>query len=208
MTAKVKSALTVVSEAIETAAGYALVAVGLYAAVFVDMTGGGSLWKTLRHYQATSTEGLESPNAARVVKVPTQAVAEKVHEDRILAVFDDAPPPVEVAAVFQAPEAAGQRPEAAFTDVPSDPGSGKTWKRGLKGELRNFTVYGKGDQTTTAVMNVAAPVHRADDTPAYSAASAPGSAARATTDAAARPGVGARMSRGALAASETTRNVR
>jgi hypothetical protein len=207
MTAKVKSALTVVSEALETAAGYALVAVGLYAAVFVDMTGGGSLWKTMRHYQSTAQEGLESPNATRVVKVPTQAVEEKAHEDRMLAVFDS-PPPAEVAAVFQAPEAAGQRPEAAFTDVPADPNSGKTWKRGLKGELRNFTVYGTGDQTTTAVMNAAAPAHRADDSPAYSAASAAGSAARAPTEAAARPGVGSRLSRGALAASETTRNVR
>lgn len=207
MTAKVKSALTVLSEALEAAAGYALVAVGLYAAVFVDMTGGGSLWQALRHHQATAQEGLESPNATRVIKVPTQAVEEKAHEDRILAVFD-APPPAEVAAVFPAPEAAGQRPEAAFTDVPADPQSGKTWKRGLKGELRTFTVYGKGDQTTSASMTAAAPAYRADDTPAYSAASAPGSAARAPTEAAARPGVGSRMSRGALAASETTRNLR
>lgn len=207
MTAKVKSALTVVSEALETAAGYALVAVSLYAVVFVDMTGGGSLWQTLRHYQATAQEGLESPNATRVIKVPTQAFEAKVHEDRMLAVFDE-PEPDKVAAVFQAPEKAGQRPEAAFTDVPADPKSGKTWKRGLKGELRNFTVYGKGDQTTSATMTLAAAPAPADDSPAYSAASAPGSAARAPTEAAARPGVGSRMSRGALAASETTRNLR
>ncbi|MCR4296856.1 MAG: hypothetical protein NUW21_15090 [Elusimicrobia bacterium] len=208
MTAKVKSALTVVSEALETAAGFALVAVGLYAVLFVDMTGGGSLWQTLRHYQATAHEGFESPNATRVIKVPAQAVVEKVHEDRMLAVFDDAPPQTEVAAVYQAPEAAGRRPEAAFTDVPADPNSGKTWKRGLKGELRNFTIYGKGDQTTSASMTVGSAPPRDDDSPAYSAASAPGSAARAPTEAAARPGVGSRLSRGALAASETSRNVR
>jgi len=207
MTAKVKSALTVVSEALETAAGYALVAVGIYAAIFVDMTGGGSLWNTLRHFQQTSQEGIESPNATRVIKVPTQAVAEKVHEDRMLAVFDDAPPATEVAAVYEAPESAASRPSAAFTDTPADPTSGQTWKRSLKGELRNFTVYGKGDQTTTASMSVAA-APGGYDSPALAAAAPAESAARAQTEAAARPGVGSRMSRGALAASETTRNVR
>jgi len=206
MTAKVKSVLTVVSEAVETAAGYALVAVGIYAALFVDMTGGGSLWNTLRHFQATSQEGIESPNATRVIKVPTQAVAEKVHEDRMLAVFDDAPPPTEVAAVYEAPESAASRPSAAFTDTPADPKSGKTWKKGIKGELRNFTVYGKGDQTTTAAMTLGTAAH--DDSPAVAAAASAGSAARANTEAAARPGVGSRLSRGALSASETSRNVR
>jgi len=206
MTAKVKSVLTVVSEAVETAAGYALVAVGIYAALFVDMTGGGSLWNTLRHFQQTSQEGIESPNATRVIKVPTQVVAEKVHEDRMLAVFDDAPPATEVAAVYEAPESAASRPSAAFTDTPADPKSGKTWKKGIKGELRNFTVYGKGDQTTTAAMTLGSAAR--DDSPAVAAAATAGSAARSNTEAAARPGVGSRLSRGALAASETSRNVR
>jgi hypothetical protein len=207
MTAKVKSVLTVVSEAVETAAGYALVAVGIYAALFVDLTGGGSLWKTMRSFHETTQEGLESPNSTRVIKVPTQAVVEKVHEDRILAVFDTEPPATEVAAVYQAPETAGQRPSAAFTDTPADPKSGKTWKRSIKGELRNFTVYGKGDQTTSAAMTAGLPAHE-DSSPALAASAAAGSAARAASEAAARPGVGARLSRGALAASETSRNVR
>lgn len=207
MTAKVKSVLTVVSEAVETAAGYALVAVGIYAALFVDLTGGGSLWKTMRSFHETTQEGLESPNSTRVIKVPTQAVVEKVHEDRILAVFDAEPPPTEVAAVYQAPETAAPRPSAAFTDTPADPKSGKTWKRSIKGELRNFTVYGKGDQTTSAAASAGLSA-REDASPALAAAAAAGSAARAASEAAARPGVGARLSRGALAASETSRNVR
>lgn len=207
MTAKVKPFLTVISEALETAAGYALIAVGIYAALFVDLTGGGSLWSTMRHLQETSQEGLESPNATRVIKVPTQVAVEKVHEDRILAVFDQAPPATEVAAVYEAPESAGTRPAAALTDTPADPNSGKTWKRGIKGELRSFTVYGRGDQTTSAAMTAASAM-RGGDTPAYSVTSAAGSAARAETEAAARPGVGARLSRGALAASETSRNLR
>ncbi len=119
MTAKVKSVLTVASEALETAAGYALVAVGLYAAIFVDMTGGGSLWKTMHSLHETAQEGIESPNATRIIKVPTQVVAEKVHEDRMLAVFDEPEPTGTVAAVYPVPDSLGQRPSAAMTDSPA-----------------------------------------------------------------------------------------
>ncbi|MDD5303671.1 MAG: hypothetical protein PHS14_11255 [Elusimicrobia bacterium] len=207
MTAKVKSVLSVTAEALETAAGYALVAVGIYAALFVDLTGGGSLWKNMRNIQETAQEGLESPNATRVIKVPVQPIVEKVHEDRMLAVFDDAPPAGTVAAVYPAPDAAGQRPSAAFTDTPADPKSGKTWKRGIQGALRHFTVYGNGDQTSSAAMGGASAV-RGASAPAQAVASAEGSAARAETAAAARPGMGSRLSRGALSASDSSRNVR
>lgn len=209
MTAKVKSVLTVASEALETAAGYALVAVGLYAAIFVDMTGGGSLWKTMHSLHETAQEGLESPNATRVIKVPTQVVAEKVHEDRMLAVFDEPEQTGTVAAVYPAPDAAGQRPSAAMTDSPADPRSGKTWRRSLKGELRSFTVYGNGEQTTSASMSVAggAAAH-ATAVSAPAVAAVEGSAARAETAAAARPGMSSRLSRGALSESDSSRNIR
>ncbi len=205
MTAKVKSVLSIAADALETAAGYALVAVGIYAAIFVDMTGGGSLWKTMRHVQASGQEGVESPNATRVIKVPTQVVEEKAHEDRMLAVFDDAPPTGTVAAVYPAND---PRPSAAFTDTPADPKSGKTWKRGIKGELRNFTVYGKGEQTTSAAMAVGAAPARDSSEAAPTLSGAEGTAAHAETAAVARPGMGSRLSRGALSASETSRNVR
>jgi hypothetical protein len=207
MTAKVKSVLTVASEAVETAAGYALVAVGLYAVLFVDMTGGGSLWKNLHHIHEVSQEGLESPNATRVVKVATLPTVEKVHEDRMMAVFDEPAPTGTVAAVYQAPDATGQRPSAALTDTPADPSSGKTWKRGLKGELRTFTVYGNGQQTTSASASVGTSV-RAAAVSAPAVASAEGSPARSDTATAARPGMGSRLSRGGLSESETSRNIR
>ncbi len=203
MSAKVKSMLSVVSQAVETAAGYALLAVGIYATIFIDMTGNGSLWNAMRHLQSTAQEGTESPNATRVIKVPAQVFAGKAHEDRLLAVFDGAPPD-SVAAVYQAPENVGVRPEAAFTDTPADPQSGKTWNVGLKGTLRNFTVYGDGDQTSAA-SSAAAPKAAA---PAQAVATVSGSAAHAATESASRPGMGSRLSRGALAASETNRNVR
>lgn len=204
MSAKVKSVLAVAGDAVETAAGYALLAVGIYAAIFIDITGSGSLWNTARNMQGAAQEGVESPNATRVVKVPTQAVEEKVHEDRILAVFDSEPPAGTVAAIYAAPTESGVRPSAAFTDTPADPETGKTWKKSLHGELRSFTVYGKGEQTSSA----AASAHSAPAASVRPVAAAAGSAARAETAAIARPGLGSRMSRGALSASDSSRNVR
>jgi len=207
MTAKVKSVFAVAADVLETAAGYALVAVGIYAALFVDLTGSGSLWKSIHHAQEVSAEGVSSPNATRVIKVPTQASEAKVHEDRILAVFDDPAPQGTVAALYQAPDASGQRPSAAFTDTPAEPTSGKSWKRSIKGELRNFTVYGKGEETTAAAARTGSSLAASDAAePAMAAAS--GSAAQAPTEAASRPGMSSRLSRGALSGSETSRNVR
>ena len=205
MTAKVKSVLSVASEALETAAGYALLAIGIYCAVFMDVTGGGSLWNNLRHIKEDTSESVKSPNAVRVIKVPVQAEAEPNHEDRILAVFDTQPKTGQVAALYQPQEAGVSRPSAAFTDTPADPGSGTTWKRGIKGDMRTFTVYGKGEQTSSAAASrsVAAPATEST----VAAAGTPASAS-ATAPAAARPGMSSRLSRGALSASDTSRNVR
>lgn len=201
MTVKVRSMLTVVSEVVETAAGYAFLAVGIYSALFLDISGNGSLWNTMRHLRGAASETAAAPNATRVIKVPTQVVAGKAREDRILAVFDEASPENAVA-VYPAPESAGDRPQAVFTD----PEAGKTWKVGLKGELRDFTVYGKGDQTSTAAAPAEAPAP--SPAAAQTVVAASGSAAHAAAESTARPGMGSRLSRGALAASETSRNVR
>ena len=207
MSDKVKSVLTIVSEALEAAAGYALVAVGIYAALFVDVTGGGTLWNSLHNLKGMASEAPESPNGVRVIKVPAQVRIEKIHEDRLLAVFDSQPPVSSVSALYQPPELASSRPSAALTDTPADPTSGKTWKRGLNGELRHFTVYGKGEATTSAVgarTSVAAPAQ------AQVVATVQGSPAKLATEtgAVSRPGMSSRLSRGTLAASETSRNVR
>lgn len=208
MTAKVKSVLTVAAEALEIAAGYALVAVGIYAALFVDLTGGGSLWNTMHHLQDASREESASPNATRVIKVPAQPAVAKIQEDRMLAVFSEPAPAGESVAVYQAPDAAGPRPSAAFTDTPADPKSGKTWKRGLQGELRNFTIYGKGDQTASAAVSGGGAPAPGASAVVRAVVSAGGSPAGAETAAEARPGVGSRLSRGALSASGASRNVR
>ncbi len=203
MTAKVKSVLVVVSEAVETAAGYALVAVGLYAVIFVDMTGGGSLWNNLRNVK---DEGRESPTATRVIKVPTQVREEKAHEDRILAVFDDPTPKTEVAAVHRAPDAVEQRSSVELTDSPAEPGAAQSWKRSIKGEMRSFTVYGRGEQTTSA--SATASKYVAAESAATLAAPGAPAAASASAPAASRPGMGSRLTRGGVSSSDATRNVR
>ncbi|UPT75297.1 MAG: hypothetical protein M0D55_06265 [Elusimicrobiota bacterium] len=205
MTAKVKSVLTVASEALETAAGYALVAVGLYAAIFVDMTGGGSLWSNLRNM---NEGGRDTPNATRVIKVATQVQEDKQHEDRILAVFDREQDKAEVAAVYRAPDAVEQRSSVEMTDSPADTQSGpaKSWKKSIKGEMRTFTVYGRGEQTTSASAAAGA-VPVKDNVTIVAVDGAPAAAA-AASPAASRPGMGSRLSSGRLAASETSRNVR
>lgn len=204
MTAKVKSVLTVASEALETAAGYALVAVGLYSAIFVDITGSGSLWRNLRNMEA---EGHDVPSATRVIKVPTQAQEDKHYEDRMLAVFDNRPAVGEVAAVVRAPDAVEQRSAADMTDSPADEqAAAKPWKKSLKGELRSFTVYGQGEQTTSASAS-AAPASVQENVRIVAVSGAPAAAA-ASAPAAARPGMGSRLSHGALSDSGSSRNIR
>lgn len=204
MSPKAKSFASTASDFVETAAGYALIAVGLYAALFVDLTGSGSLWNTMGSMRETAHEGLESPNATRVIAVPTQPVVEKVHEDRILAVFDDPTPTGQVAALYQAPDAVLQRPSAALTDTPADPGAGKSWKRGLSGELRSFTVYGRGEEASVSAKMMRAP----SVSPAPVVRPSNGSAAQSVAESSSRPGISSRLSRGALSASETSRNIR
>ena len=48
MAPKVKEAMGVISDAFETACGYAFCAVALYVLLFVNMTGNGTLWDSMR----------------------------------------------------------------------------------------------------------------------------------------------------------------
>lgn len=204
MANKLKPVLAVLSEALESAAGYALVSVAIYAVLFVDLTGGGSLWKNLGYLHESSHDGLQSPSMTRVITVPTRPFAAQVHEDRILAVFDEAPP-ANVSALYQAPEAAGLRPAAEMSDTPADPQSGKIWKRAIRNELRRFTVYGNGEATTSAVMSGGGSPARRES--ARAVIPAEGSPARASTSAASRPGMSSRLSHGAVSSLGSSRNV-
>ena len=153
MAPKVKAAFGVLSDAIETACGWAFGAVAIYALLFVNMTGNGTLWDSMRG--VIMDQSVAPPKAAavqtRVVPVrPVDSMA--VAQNRMLMV------PSEPTSEFSVPVLAADQPRAAdqITDAPADAKAGKSWKKHLNGSLRTFTVYGEGEQRSSASTSVGA----------------------------------------------------
>ena len=69
MAPKVKAAMDVMSDAVATALSWAFVAVALYALLFVNMTGNGTLWDSIRGVAMDAP-----PQAASNVAVQTRVV--------------------------------------------------------------------------------------------------------------------------------------
>jgi hypothetical protein len=201
---KLKDAFSSLSQAVETACGWAFVAAALYAVLFVDMTGGGSLWTTLRglggHAKAAS-----GPEAVRVGRVDPRESAGG-GEDRMLVLSDRTPEPVAAAVAVQAPDARRLDFDPTMTDSPADPRAGSDWRKSLRGELRPFTVYGRGEQApVSAGAGGAAPASTQQPIVASPASSAVRGAA---TGAVSRPGTGTRVRAAATAAPDGVRNLR
>ncbi|MBI3564157.1 MAG: hypothetical protein HY079_03060 [Elusimicrobia bacterium] len=209
MAPKVKEALSWVSEAVETAAGWAVVFVIAYALLFMDFNGNGRLVDT---FKAAAREALGMAPAPRQVAVRTRVVPvrpvdeARVAQDRMFAIPEVADQEIRV------PVAAADqpRPSEQITDAPADASAGGDWRKHLSTKLRTFTVYGRGETTSSASAAV-------QDAPASAAAkasaptpAAPGSAARlgASTPPAARPGVSSRVSRVGEAPADSVRNFR
>lgn len=87
MAEKAKSFLSAASFILETAAGWALLAVGLYSILFVDITGGGSLWNSLRGIKGHGVAPV--PASYQVIKVDPRAQESGADRDRMLAVADE-----------------------------------------------------------------------------------------------------------------------
>lgn len=139
------------SEALETACGWALYVAIAYAIFFVDFTGRGPVWS---HLSSIWREGRPAPAVAkhegvRVIKLG--APAEKRDDGVGLAQLDykylSGQREEEKAVV-----AVNHSRQVEMTDAPADveASSKKDWKRSLQGELRSFTVYGNGEQTSSA----------------------------------------------------------
>lgn len=197
------------SEALETACGWALYVAIAYAIFFVDFTGRGHLWSNV---SSMWREGRPAPAVAqhegvRVIKLGP--AAEKRDDSVGLASLDykyisDAPQQ------DKALVAVNERPVAALTDVPADPeASGKKdWKIGLKGELRNFKVYGDGEQTSSASSGGASsPRAAAAEQKLVADAATPQSAYNAGTNSpTARPAIGGRARTLSQNGSDNVRN--
>lgn len=211
MAPKVRSVVSALSEALENAAGWALLAVGVYAALFVDMTGAGSLWSSLRGLSGHAAVVEDAPRAVQKVTVPARDIERAdPNQERFLVIEEPKDPNAVVTAQVPAPDAYQRRAEAAYTDSPADPQAGKTWKKSLKGELRSFTVYGQGESRSSASASVGSSTSRQAPAAAQtsSIAAAGGSAARLGAASGSRPGIGSRLSGASGAASDSVRNVR
>lgn len=208
MAPKVKEAVGVLSDALETACGWAIAALAVYALLFVDLTGNGRLWDAVRGVaRDTTANATREPSTASVVTrvVPVRPPdMETKAQNHMLMVPEVPEQEIKVPVVAQI-----QRPDDALTDAPADSHAGKDWRVHLKGELRSFTVYGQGEQSSSASASAAAG-SSAKSAPAASAptASVASSAYRVGSAAEARPGIGERASRVTDGASDGVRNFR
>jgi hypothetical protein len=153
MAPKVKEAMGVMSDALETACGWAFVAVALYALLFVNMTGNGTLWDSMRGVFMDASIAPPKDAAVQVRTVPVRPVdSMTVAQNRMLMV------PGEPEKEFTVPVLAADQPRAAgqITDAPSDGKTGKDWRKHLDGSLRKFTVYGAGEQHSSASTSAGA----------------------------------------------------
>jgi hypothetical protein len=196
MAPKAKEAFGVMSDALETACGWALCAIALYGLLFVNLTGNGTLWDSLRGVILDQVAAPAPMNAAvqtRVVPVrPADPDAGAVKDQNRMLLI-----PNEPEKEFKVPVLAQQesgRTADQITDAPADAKAGTDWRKHLTGSLRTFTVYGNGDQQSSASASAGSVKTAAGPASARAAAPAPTpatevSAYHAGIAAAARPGV-------------------
>lgn len=196
-----REAVSWTSDAVETACGWALYVAVVYAVLFVDMGGRGNLWSHLRAMWRESQPAVAEHEGVRVIKLAPEIAPreDSFNYNYLSAEKDDGKARVAVNAV---------KPRMELTDVPADPGAKKDWKRGLQGELRRFTVYGHGSETTSASASVAArPAASPAGAPAAVAA-APGSAYSQGLDAPSRPAIATRARALSQNGSDSVRNLK
>ena len=197
-----------ISEAFETACGWAFCAVALYALLFLNLTGNGTLWDSLRGVvqDARQVSARNGAVQTRVVPVRPPELQEKM-QNHMLMVPEGSGQSIAVPVVA----AVQQRPSSQMTDAPADASAGKDWKVHLQSQLRTFTVYGQGDSSGPA-----APSAKSAKGPAsVASAPAPGptpasisSAYHAGIAAVARPGIGDHVTRVGDGGSDGLRNFR
>src|SRR6185312_8064379 len=180
------------TDALSTAVSWAFCAVALYSLLFLNLTGNGSLWDSLRG--GVLDEPGKVPNNVLVQNrvIPDRPVdAMEKAQNRMLMV------PETPEKEFTVPVVAQNQPARLadqITDAPADAKAGKNWRKHLTGSLRTFTVYGEGDEHSSAsasATNVSA-ASPAASAPVASAAPTPATASsayRAGLGAIARPGV-------------------
>ena len=210
MAPRVKIAMGVMSEVLEMACGWAFVAVALYAMLFLNLTGNGTLWDSLRGIVGDAGPAPLLTNArvqTRVVPVrPIDDVEAKTKaQNRMLLIPNEPEQEFKVPVLAQPGRGADQ-----ITDAPADASAGKDWQRHLNGSLRTFTVYGNGEQGSSASASAGS----AKGTQSARAAAPAGSPAtevsayHAGITAEARPGVSDHVSQVGAGVGDGVRNFR
>lgn len=191
---KAKEAVSWLSDAVETACGWALLVVGFYALIFMDLTGNGSVWNAVRGVAR------DVAPASLTSFLPNEGDSGR---DRILITSEKRAEPAPVGLSVPSRQA------AAMTDAPAPLAAKRDWQPHLSGKLRRFVVYGEGEQTSSASASVGpAPSSQTPAQESAPTASVPGSAYRAGTTAASRPGIGTRISRVSSGPADSVRNIR
>lgn len=194
------------TEALETACGWALYVAIAYAILFADITGRGTLWS---HVFSMAKEGKTVSAVAPHDSVRVITLGSPVERR------DDGLQMIEYSYLSK-PAGGGQeralvavndsRQVSALADVPSDAdaSASKDWKRGIKGEMRSFAVYGNGSESSSASGEVR--TYAAASPAAIAAASVPQSAYRQGAAAASRPAISSRARPLSLSGDGSVRN--
>jgi hypothetical protein len=209
MAPKVKEAVDWAKEAVETACGWAAVVVVAYALLFMDFNGNGRLIDSIKGaaQEAMGVAPAPRPVALRTRVVPVRPVDEaKVAQDRMFAIPEVANEEIRV------PVVAADQPRVAdeMTDAPADTNAKGDWRKHLTSSLRSFTVYGRGDQSSSASASASKGTAATKvSAPAPTAAVAVSAFSQgSSTPAQARPGVSDHVSRVGEAPADGVRNFR
>lgn len=191
-------------EAVETAFGWAFLVLGLYALLFVDLSGNGRVWDAVKEMVQEAV-----PVEPHAVSVHTVHLDERFvdplekSQNRMLMLPSGYDKEIEIAVLDENQP----RPAAAMIDAPSDGNATGDWKQHLRGELRRFVVYGPGESTTSAAVSADARTTSAGAAAGPAAAPAvEGSPARADASAEVRPGISSRARWVSNGASDSVRN--
>lgn len=210
MAPKVKEAMSWAKEAVETACGWAAVVVVAYALLFMDFQGNGRLIDSIKGaaQEAMGVAPAPRPVALRTRIVPVRPIDEaRVAQDRMFAIPEVANEEIRV------PVVAADQPRVAdeLTDAPADASAKGDWRKHLTTSLRSFTVYGRGEQSSSASASASAgkPAATRVSAPAPTAAVASSAFSQgSSTPAQARPGVSDHVSRVGEAPADGVRNFR
>jgi hypothetical protein len=207
MTSKAKETIGAISDALETACGWAIGVVLAYGILFVDLTGNGRLWDAIRGTLVNTYEPpivRQGDYAVQMRLVPVRPEDMRVKaQNKLLQIPMGPDEEMKVPVVAPTPSANADR----VSDAPSDAGAAREWRTHLTSQLRSVAVYGHGEQAPLGGFQApGAPVADGSNlsptaknqTPAYAA----GQTARA------RPGIGSRPSQVTPNGKDGVRNFR